>query len=160
MLIPATLVIASMISGETEILGAGMVVFLMQSPFVLLLLWAAKAPRLILSESGIELHWVVGKKLFVNWEQIECLSPLPGHEGFVLRQPLAGRSADRLAATAGIRINGAPMYSPIEENTIADRKWIPLRAFAGWLWKGPLLADLERLAPRLAMDYRKGQAEA
>ncbi len=122
------------------------------------LIWAPLAyaicihTRLILSAEGVDLRQL-GYRLQSTWDNIESLDTTPRAEGFVLREPLAGKGAIRLANASGVRIvvGGAamPAYTGGRQDLVAQLRFMPIEPFAYWMKKGDLASVITQHAPRL-----------
>jgi hypothetical protein len=115
-------------------------VFLILLPFHLIV----GSTRLVLSETGVRLRQA-GYRLEAGWADIEDLDLTPRREGFVTHEPMAGKGAARLA-----RFRVSPLYDAEQQRLIAERRLIPIDAFAWHLRRGAMREDIERFAPHLA----------
>jgi hypothetical protein len=122
------------------------------------LIWAPLAyavcihTRLILSSEGVDLRQL-GYRLQSTWNNIEALDTTTRAEGFVLREPLQGKGAIRLANASGVRIvvGGAamPAYTGGRQDLVAQLRFIPIEPFAHWLKKGDLASVITQYSPKL-----------
>jgi hypothetical protein len=71
----------------------------------------------------------------------------PRHEGFVTLHPIDGSGAANLAAVRGFGWYYNSIYNEEQQAVMAERRWIPIEAFAWHLRRGRLREDLARLAP-------------
>ena len=128
--------------------------FLLTALFVLgcacLLYLLLRFPRLELSERGIKLYQI-GYTLETAWDNVAALYDVAGAEGLVLHRPMPCRGASVLRAFrktgtgAGLRF-----YNVDQVQLLADRRFIPIEAFAYWLKHGGLRDDLVCRAPSLS----------
>jgi hypothetical protein len=102
--------------------------------------------RLELNAEGVRLRQI-GMNMAAPWSNIAGLRLERRREGFLTRDPLSGAGADRLAALRGYGYAGAAMYNEEQQSAMAERRWIPIEAFAWHLRRGRLRQDLEKLAP-------------
>jgi hypothetical protein len=114
--------------------------------FALGFYYLSRRPHLDLSQEGIGLYQN-GFRLETGWDNVESLS-VP-NAGFVLRQPLATNSANRLRRFRNTGI-GAPMYSPQQVALIEQNRFIPLEPWAYLLKKDSFREELARYAPWLS----------
>lgn len=133
--------------------GVGIALLLVMSPFLAWGHWYMGRVRLELSAQGVtQRHGSL--ILTAPWTLIERLRVDAGREGFVTREPLEGKAADRLARYSGIWIGGVPHYDPEQQQLMAERRFIPIDPFAYLLRDGRLLADLDEFAPAIASETR------
>jgi hypothetical protein len=118
-------------------------VFLIILPFHLIV----GRTRLVLSEAGVRLRQA-GYQLEAGWGDIEDLDLTPRRESFVTREPMAGKGAARLA-----RFRVSPLYDAEQQRLLAERRLIPIEAFAWHLRHGAMRADIARFAPHLARAF-------
>jgi hypothetical protein len=102
--------------------------------------------RLELTAEGVRLRQI-GINLAVPWIDVAGLRLDRGHEGFVTLRPIGGSGAANLAAIRGLGWYFIPIYNKEQQAVMADRRWIPIEAFAWHLRRGRLREDLARLAP-------------
>lgn len=159
LLVPMVFLVLGIVAQSEGLYVVAGLMFLVFAPFCIYLVRCARHPQMTLSNSGIDFRGVLGRSLHVPWDEVERISPMPGHEGLVLRNPLDTKAARRLAGTAGFRYNGAPMYLPEEEQLIAQCRWIPFKYFAGWLQDGGLVTDLISFVPEVAAAYTAAAPE-
>lgn len=126
-------------------------VFLILLPFQLIV----SRTRLVLSETGARLKQT-GYELTAGWGEIERLDLTRGREGFVTRAPMAGKGAARLAYFRFVGASSAPLYDEGQRRLLAERRLIPIEAFAWHLRHGAMRADIERFAPHLAAAFEQG----
>lgn len=151
------LVVAPMLAGLL-LLGAGSapgearalflaaaLLFLIALPFHLVVGRA----RLELSEEGVRLRQA-GYALAAGWGDIADVRLERGREGFVTARPMAGGGAARLARFRGVGLRSMPLYDPDQRRLLAERRLIPIEAFAWHLRRGTLARDIARFAPHLA----------
>lgn len=144
------LVIGGLIAGDAAALASGGIAGLVLGLIFLLTAW--RHPRLVLSRDGVVLHHL-GYDLATDWANLAALHRAPGQAGLVLRQPLSGRGAERLARAAGsLDRVGGPLrpYPPEVLERIAARCYIPIEPFRYWLSHGDLERRLIQHAPWLA----------
>jgi hypothetical protein len=130
-------------SDRPAFLATAGLVFLILLPFHLIV----GRTRLVLSEAGVRLRQA-GYQLEAGWADIEDLDLTPHRESFVTREPMAGKGAVRLA-----RFRVSPLYDAEQQRLLAERRLIPIEAFAWHLRRGAMRADIEHLAPRLARAF-------
>lgn len=148
---PVGLLLTGAITGEPTILGVAAVVALIMLPFCAYLIWYMRRQKLTLDAAGLEVTGALGRApVRFAWDAIEALHLAPGREGLVLREPFDSPASRRLAGTAYISTGGVSIHDERQAEWIAQQRWIPFNAFAGWLQSGGLLADFRRFAPRLA----------
>ena len=102
--------------------------------------------RFELTAEGVRLRQF-GMNLAAPWTEVAGLRLDPGHEGFVTRRPIGGSGAANLEAVRGLGWYFIPIYNEEQQAVMADRRWIPIEAFAWHLRRGRLREDLARLAP-------------
>jgi hypothetical protein len=102
--------------------------------------------RLELNPEGVRLRQI-GMNMAAPWSDIAGLRLERRREGFVTRNPISGAGAGRLAALRGYGYAGAAMYNEEQQAAMAERRWIPIEAFAWHLRRGHLRQDLAQLAP-------------
>ena len=126
------------------LLTAGLV-FLIALPFHLIV----GRTRLVLSPTGAHL-WQAGYELAAGWDNIEDLRLTPGREGFVTREPMGGKGAARLARFRFVGARSASLDDDEQQRLLAERRLIPIEAFAWHLRHGEMREDIIRFAPHLA----------
>jgi len=144
------LVVGGLVSGDAAALVSGGLAGLILGLIFLATAW--RHPRLVLSRDGIALHQL-GYELATGWANVAALHRGPGRAGLVLRQPLTGRGAERLALAArSMNRAGGPLrqYPPEVLERIAARCYIPIEPFQYWLDHGDLERRLVQHAPWLA----------
>jgi hypothetical protein len=120
--------------------------------------WLVRRTTLVFSATGVQLHQL-GMRLAAPWSEIEALRLVRGREGFIVRQPVAGKGAQRLAALGGIGTYGAPLYDDQQRVLIAERRWIPIEPFAWHVRHGSLVADVAHFAPAMPVTDTYPDAE-
>ncbi len=106
--------------------------------------------RLVISERGVKLYQV-GYTLETDWANVARLSQRPGAQGLVLHRPMSCRGASVLSAFRSTRTApGVRFYDDEQIALLAERRLIPIDAFAYWLKHGQLREELARRAPALA----------
>jgi hypothetical protein len=111
-------------------------------------------PRLVLHPGGVRLHHI-GWTLDVEWDNVSGLRPNRGSEGLILRRPLSGSGAGRLAASGKVAVGGVPFYGPEQRQLIAERRFVPLEPFAYWFKHGDLQREITRNAPWLPDELNR-----
>jgi hypothetical protein len=104
--------------------------------------------RLVLSADGVKLRQF-GYALETGWDNVAALDDSPDGEGLVLRRPMECRGAYTLSTFRNTGVKGAALFSGEQLGLIAERRLIPLNAFAYRLKNGGLRDDLARRAPAL-----------
>jgi hypothetical protein len=135
--------IGAAISSEPALIAVAVLVSAIVLP-ILLIAW--RSARLVVSEEGIEVRQL-GMRLSTSWNNIAALRMVKGSEGIVLHRPLEGKGAGRLAASAGVRVAGAPLYDADRQSLIAEHRFIPIEPFAYWLERGNLREVLQTHIP-------------
>ncbi len=131
-------------SGKPGLITAGLV-FLIFLPLDRMLGWT----RLELSPKGVRLKQI-GYTLEAPWAEVAGIRFGRGREAFVTNTPLAGKGAKRLAALRGFGFRGGlSLYDAEQQRLLAERRLIPIEAFAWHLRRGKLRADIVRFAPHL-----------
>ncbi len=102
--------------------------------------------RLELTAEGVRLRQI-GMNLAAPWTDVAGLRLDRQHEGFVTLHPISGSGAANLAAARGLGWYFVPIYNQEQQAVMAERRWIPIEAFAWHLRRGRLREDLARLAP-------------
>lgn len=144
------LVAGGLVAGDAGAVASGGLAGLILGLIFLATAW--RHPRLVLSRDGIALHQL-GYELATAWPNVAALHRGPGRAGLVLRQPLTGRGAERLARAAkSMNRAGGPLrpYPPEVLERIAARCYIPIEPFRYWLDHGDLERCLVQHAPWLA----------
>ena len=126
--------------------SGGALVFAILTLMVLGLHALISYARLELTAEGVRLRQI-GMNLAAPWTDVAGLRLDPGHEGFVTFHPIGGSGAANLAAVRGLGWYFIPIYNKEQQAVIAERRWIPIEAFAWHLRRGRLREDLTRLAP-------------
>ena len=85
--------------------------------------------------------------LAAPWIDVAGLRLDPRHEGFVTLHPIGGSGAANLAAVRDLGWYYNSIYNEEQQAVMAERRWIPIEAFAWHLRRGRLREDLARLAP-------------
>lgn len=145
LVLAAALVVAGETPGERQA-GAwvGCILFVATVGMHALIAYA----RLELSAEGIRLRQI-GMNLFAPWPEVAGWRLERGREGFVTRGPITGRGAANLAAVRGFGIYGAPIYDEEQRAAMAERRWMPIEAFAWHARHGRLREDVAYFAPSL-----------
>ena len=103
--------------------------------------------RLELSERGVKVYQF-GYTLETEWDNVAALYDVAHAEGLILHRPMQCGGATVLGA---FRNTGAPagllLYNDEQVRLLAERRFIPIEAFAHWLKHGGLREDLKRHAP-------------
>ena len=103
--------------------------------------------RLELSERGVKLYQF-GYTLESPWDNVAAFYDVKRAEGLVLHRPMECKGASVLRAFRKTGTGGAVrMYNDEQVSLLADRRFIPIEAFAYWLRHGRLREDLVRHAP-------------
>ena len=98
--------------------------------------------RLELTESGVKLRQI-GYTLETTWDNIEKLYDARRAEGLVLRRPMDASGAGVLRAFRSTGVGaGIRMYNTEQIQWLAEQRFIPIDAFAYWLDRGDLRAQL------------------
>ena len=126
------------------VITAGLVL-LIALPFQLIV----DRTRLELSPEGLCLRQT-GYRLSARWSDIVDLRLTRGREGFVTREPMVGKGAARLAAFRDVGLRGFELYDAEQQQLLAERRLIPIEAFAWHLRRGAMGRDIARFAPHLA----------
>jgi len=133
-------------AGSVENRSIGALVFAILTLMLLGLHALISYARLELTAEGVRLRQI-GMNLAAPWIDVAGLRLDRGHEGFVTLHPISGSGAANLAAVRGLGWYFNPIYNEEQQAVMADRRWIPIEAFAWHLRHGRLRADLARLAP-------------
>ena len=110
--------------------------------------WIVDRTRLEISPQGVCLRQT-GYMLEKAWPEVTGMRLMRGSEGFITSTPLTGKGAQRLASLRGFGMIGAPLYDAEQQTLLAERRFIPIEAFAWHLRHGELRADIARFAPHL-----------
>ncbi len=103
--------------------------------------------RLMLSAEGVKLYQL-GYKLETGWDNVAYLYDEGfGSQGLVLHRPMDCPGARTLSRARNVAVEGVNFYSDEQIQLIAERRFIPIDAFAYWLKHGRLRDDLNRRAP-------------
>jgi hypothetical protein len=137
---------------------AGIIVGGMMAVFLALWHWLVCYTRLEVSPQGVVLRQL-GWSLEAAWDQVDHLRMERGREGFVVKEPMEGKGARRLASVAGFGYYGTPMYSDVQRYWIQNGQWIPVEPFMYAFRKGKMRADIEKFAPGLLERAPSGMAE-
>lgn len=137
---------------RSSLLATTALVFLIILPFHFIVGWT----RLTLSERGVSLRQT-GYALAAGWDEIEALDLTPRREGFVTRAPMTSAGAVRLAGFRFAGMPGAPLYDEVQQGLLAERRLIPIEAFAWHLRCGRMRGDIARFAPHLADAVKAGR---
>ena len=111
------------------------------------LYWLIDRTRLEISSAGVRLRQL-GFTIETPWTNVEQIRIVRGQEAFVTAAPVEGKGAARLAA-----MGGSPIYDSTALALIAQRRLIPIEAFAWHLRREPFAGDLKRFAPHLEMAH-------
>jgi len=142
-----------MIFGEEKSRGAGFIIILVTAPWLLFWKWYMGRIRLELSPEGVT-HRQGKLVMHAPWTQVERVRLDWSREGIILREPLEGRAAERLAAIRGIWISGVPHYDEEQQQLMGQHRVIPIDPFAYLLRNGRLLAAFDEWAPELGKATR------
>jgi hypothetical protein len=125
---------------------------LISATVVPILVLVLRAAHLHVNNDGIELRQL-GLRVATPWDNIAGVRLVRGREGIVLHRPIEGKGAERLAASAAIRIRGASFYDAEQQQLIIEHRFIPIEAFAYWLEHGDLRQVLQsRLSASVAFE--------
>jgi hypothetical protein len=101
----------------------------------------------------VETRGLHGRKagLSTPWKNIAAIRLEPrGAEGLILKEPLEGHAAERLARFRGMRVNGAPLYDEEKRLLLGEGRYFPIEVFAHWIRHGDLWEQIREHAPWLA----------
>ena len=126
------------------ILITGALSFLIALPFQ----WIIDRTRLELSSRKIWLRHF-GFVLEADWENVAGMRLDRGREGFITKEPLTGKGADRLARFRGAGAGAAQMYDAQQRELLGERRFIPIEPFAWHLRRGRLGEQIAQFAPQL-----------
>lgn len=146
------LVCAGLSSTEPDAQNAFILAALFLFGCACLLYLLLRYSRLELSERGIKVYQI-GYTLETAWDNVAALYDVVGAEGLVLHRPMQCRGASVLrgfrntSAGAGLRF-----YNHEQVPLLAERRFIPIEAFAYWLKHGRLHDDLMRHAPSVRAE--------
>jgi hypothetical protein len=104
-------------------------------------------PLLIVDQQGVEVRQI-GYRLASSWRDIGELRRVPGHVGFVLKTPMTGPGAHRMAS-ATKSIGDTPEILVL----VMARRYIPIDPFAYWLDHGDLWQRILSEAPWLGEEF-------
>jgi hypothetical protein len=149
------LALGGLFSGEFAFLIAAAMVTAILLPMVA---WVTRAARLIVTPEGVEARQV-GANLQSSWENVEEIRLVRGSEGFILREPMTGRGAERFAVSSQVAMRGAPLYEAGRRQLLGEKRFIPFEAFAYWLDHGDLRQVQGQYAPDLLKNARTVEAE-
>lgn len=110
--------------------------------------WLLRRTYVALTADAVELHQI-GMQLRAAWPDVVALSVRRGREGFIVRAPLEDAAAGRYAALRGIGAFGVPLYDEQQRALLAERRFIPIEAFAWHVRHGTLVQEVARLAPHV-----------
>jgi hypothetical protein len=113
--------------------------------------WLLGRTALVLTPEGVELRQL-GMNLRAPWSEVEALQLVRRREGLIVRTPLAGKGASRLASLSRLSTFGTLLYDDAQRALISERRFIPIEAFAWHAYHGALAKDVARLAPRVRID--------
>ena len=143
------LVCAAYSTAEPEARNAFTVAALFILACACLLYLVLRFTRLELSGTGIKLYQI-GYTLETAWDNVAGLYDVRGAEGLVLHRPMPCRGAAVLRGFRNTSIGGGlRLYNVEQAQLLADRRIIPIEAFAYWLKHGRLRHDLVCRAPSL-----------
>ncbi len=131
---------------SVEIRTVGALVFTILTLLVLGMHALISYARLELTAEGVRLRQI-GMNLAAPWIDVAGLRLDRGHEGFVTLHPIGGSGAANLAAVRDLGWYYNSLYNQEQQAVMAERRWIPIEAFAWHLRWGQLREDLARLAP-------------
>ena len=129
---------------------AGAVVLAIMTAFLAAWHWLLARTYVALTTVGVELHQL-GMNMRAAWPDIAALSLRRGREGFIVRTPLEGAGAARIAALRGFGAFGAPLYDEEQRELLGERRFIPIEAFAWHARHGTLVREVARLAPHVSI---------
>lgn len=132
-------------AGDAGAGAAGAVLMLLAGSVLAGWEWLWRRTTLELSPTGLRLRQL-GYTLETAWSNIAGFHADPGHEGFVLAQPLDTAGARRLASFGYL----AGQYTDDQAGWIARQRFIPIEAFGWHLRRGALADDVSARAPQLA----------
>ena len=142
------------LDGRVLLTTAGLM-FLVVMPFD----WIARWTRLELSPAGVRVRQC-GYTLETSWTNVVELRLGHGREGFVTKEPMTGKGPAVLAWFRGLGVGRTRFYDDEQRVLLGQRRFIPIEAFAWYLRRGKLAADIERFAPHLRVttnnDPRSG----
>ncbi|HEV2747584.1 MAG TPA: hypothetical protein VGW34_09840 [Allosphingosinicella sp.] len=125
---------------------AAALLFLIVLPFQIII----DRTRLELSPQGARLRQA-GYELAAKWSDIADIRLQRGREGLITAQPMRNGGAARLALFRGVGIPLIPLYDADQRQLLAERRLIPIEAFAWHLRHGALADDIAGFAPHLAV---------
>jgi len=131
---------------SVEIRAVGALVFAILTLLVLGVHGLISYAQLELTAEGVRLRQI-GMNLAAPWIDVAGLRLDPGHEGFVTLHPIGGSGAANLAAVRDLGWYYNSLYNREQQAVMAERRWIPIEAFAWHLQRGRLREDLARFAP-------------
>lgn len=129
---------------EPNTRGAGIILMLMMLPFLLGWHWLARRMKLTVSRQGLRTS-EVGGAIEVPWTGIVGFRGTRGHEGFVTAEPLTGKGAENLVNNA----SDFAGFDAEDQRLVAERRFLPMRAFAFHLRRGDLRRLIVEYAPHL-----------
>ena len=106
--------------------------------------------RLEVSERGVKVYQF-GYTLETAWDNVAALYDVAGAEGLVLHRPMEGGGASVLRAFRKTGTRSLRLYNDEQVRLLAERRFIPIEAFAYWLKHGRLRGDLARHAPAVTL---------
>ncbi len=121
---------------ETRRLGVYMGIFFLALTAALYLI--LRHTRLALSDEGIKL-FQLGYTLETEWDNVAYLYDKGfGSQGLVLYRPMDCPGAGALGRFRHTQVEGVNLYTDEQIQLIAERRFIPIDAFAYWLKRGQL----------------------
>lgn len=138
-----------LVFGEPGSRGAGGVIIAMMLPWLVWWHWWSGRIQLRVTRDGLTLS--EGRRTMeATWSNIERIRVDKGRESIVLKEPVHGKAAERLASLRGFMMSGQPMYDEEQRLLMADHRIIPIQAFAYLMRNGTLQRSMEPFAPALA----------
>jgi hypothetical protein len=121
--------------------------------------WLMSRARLDLSPTGVKLT-SFGRNLETTWPNVVDMRLDRGREGLITRAPLEGKTAQQMAANCGLTVEDVPIYDDGQRALMAERRYIPINAFAWYLRHRDLGAAIVGLAPHLQSAWAAGPQPA
>jgi hypothetical protein len=104
---------------------------------------AVRFTRLELSAECVKLRQI-GYTLETGWDNVASLYDVRGAEGIVLHRPMPSRGASVLRGFRNLGTGaGVSFYNVEQVRLLAERRFIPIDAFAYWLKHGRLREELK-----------------
>lgn len=113
--------------------------------FAIVAYFLMRYTRLVLSPEGVKLYQF-GYRLETMWNNIDYLDDSE-IQGLVLRRSMECSEAYTLSNARNLAINGEAFYTGEQIRLLAERRFIPLNAFAYWFDRGNLREDLNTYIP-------------